>query len=115
MVNLAIMATSSLALDQPRGRQGRMALRFDLTMVARFTLRAPQPQTEKESEMNQTFQVQGMSCGHCVGAVTQAVKSVDPQAEVKVDLASGKVEVQSQQDHQAIARAIEEEGYKVAA
>lgn len=65
--------------------------------------------------MNQTFQVQGMSCGHCVGAVTQAVKSVDPQAEVKVDLASGKVEVQSQQDRGALARAIEEEGYKVAA
>jgi copper chaperone len=65
--------------------------------------------------MNQSFQVQGMSCGHCVGAVTQAVKSVDPQAEVKVDLATGKVEVQSQQDHAAIVKAIEEEGYKVAA
>ena len=65
--------------------------------------------------MNQTFQVKGMSCGHCVGAVTQAVKSVDPQADVKVDLATGKVEVRSQQDHAAIARAIEEEGYKVAA
>ncbi|HEX2544419.1 MAG TPA: cation transporter [Ramlibacter sp.] len=65
--------------------------------------------------MNQTFNVQGMSCGHCVGAVTQAVKSVDPQAQVKVDLGSGKVEVQSQQDRTAIAKAIEEEGYKVAA
>ena len=65
--------------------------------------------------MNQTFQVQGMTCGHCAGAVTQAVKSVDTQAEVKVDLASGKVEVQSQEDHGAIAKAIEEEGYKVAA
>ena len=65
--------------------------------------------------MNQTFQVQGMSCGHCAGAVTEAVKSVDPQADVKVDLATGKVEVQSQQDRAAIARAIEEEGYKVAA
>lgn len=65
--------------------------------------------------MNQSFQVQGMSCGHCVNAVTQAVHSVDPQAEVKVDLASGKVDVQSQQDHAVIARAIEEEGYKVAA
>lgn len=65
--------------------------------------------------MNQTFQVQGMSCGHCVGAVTQAVKSVDPQAEVKVDLATGKVEVQTQKDAAAITRAIEEEGYKVAA
>lgn len=65
--------------------------------------------------MNQIFNVQGMSCGHCVGAVTQAVKSVDPQAEVKIDLASGKVDVQTQQDRAAIARAIEEEGYKVAA
>jgi copper chaperone len=65
--------------------------------------------------MNQVFQVQGMSCGHCVGAVTQAVRTVDPQAQVQVDLATGKVEVQSQQDHAAIARAIEEEGYRVAA
>ena len=65
--------------------------------------------------MNQTFQVQGMTCSHCAGAVTQAVKSVDPQAEVKVDLPGGRVEVQSASDHAAIARAIEEEGYKVAA
>ena len=65
--------------------------------------------------MEQTFNVQGMSCGHCVGAVTQAVKTVDPQAEVKVDLSSGKVEVKSDQDREAIARAIREEGYTVAA
>ena len=70
---------------------------------------------QKGNPVNQSFQVQGMSCSHCVGAVTQAVKSVDPQAEVKIDLASGKVEVDSQQDHAAIARAIEEEGYKVEA
>ena len=65
--------------------------------------------------MKQTFQVQGMSCGHCANAVTQAVKALDPQAQVTVDLASGKVDVQSGQDHAALARAIEEEGYKVAA
>jgi copper chaperone len=65
--------------------------------------------------MKQTFQVQGMSCQHCVNAVTQAVQSVDPQAEVKVDLGKGQVDVQSEQDHAAIARAIEEEGYRVAA
>jgi copper chaperone len=65
--------------------------------------------------MNQTFQVKGMTCGHCVRAVTEAVKSVDQQADVKVDLASGKVEVQTQQDRGAIARAIAEDGYEVAA
>jgi copper chaperone len=65
--------------------------------------------------MNQVFDVQGMSCGHCERAVTQAVKAVDPAAQVKVDLGSGKVEVQSGQPREAIARAIAEEGYTVAA
>ena len=65
--------------------------------------------------MNQSFQVQGMTCGHCVRAVTEAVKSVDPQAEVKVDLATGKVDVQSQQDRTALAKAIQDQGYQVAA
>ena len=65
--------------------------------------------------MNQSFQVQGMTCGHCVRAVTEAVKGVDPAAEVKIDLASGKVDVQSEQDRAALARAIQDEGYTVAA
>ena len=64
--------------------------------------------------MKQDFQVQGMTCGHCVKAVTQAVQTLDPQAVVQVDLPSGKVQVQSRQDRVAIARAIAEEGYKVA-
>jgi len=64
---------------------------------------------------NQSFQVQGMSCGHCVRAVTEAVRQVDPQAEVQVDLASGRVEVQSQRERAELVRAIEEEGYRVAA
>ena len=45
----------------------------------------------------------------------KAVKAVDPKAEVKVDLGSGKVEVQSDQDREAIAQAIREEGYTVGA
>ncbi|HEX9719800.1 MAG TPA: cation transporter [Ramlibacter sp.] len=65
--------------------------------------------------MNQVFDVQGMSCGHCERAVTQAVKAVDPTAEVKVDLGSGKVQVQTAQPREAIAKAIAEEGYPVAA
>jgi copper chaperone len=65
--------------------------------------------------MKQSFQVQGMSCGHCVSAVTQAVKAVDPQAEVQVDLATGKVEVQSEAARADLAGAIQEEGYQVAA
>jgi len=65
--------------------------------------------------MNQTFDVQGMSCGHCVRAVTQAVQQLDPQARVTVQLEQGKVEVDSTQPREAIAKAIAEEGYQVAA
>jgi copper chaperone len=57
------------------------------------------------------FNIPAMSCGHCVGAVTQAVKSVDPAAQVNVDLASKKVVVQSSQDRQAVAAALAEAGY----
>ena len=65
--------------------------------------------------MNQTFNVQGMTCGHCERAVTQAVQTLDPQAQVKIDRPAGKVEVQSSQPREAIARAIAEEGYEVTA
>jgi copper chaperone len=64
--------------------------------------------------MNQTFQVTGMTCGHCEKAVTRAIKQVDAQAEVKIDRSLNKVEVQSQQPREKLAKAIAEEGYAVA-
>ena len=39
----------------------------------------------------QTFKVDGMTCGGCVGAVTRAVQTVDKDAKVEVDLASKTV------------------------
>lgn len=65
--------------------------------------------------MSEIFQVQGMTCGHCERAVTRAVKQVDPQAEVKIDRPAGRVEVQTSQPRDALAKAIAEEGYTVAA
>ncbi|MGA9756331.1 MAG: cation transporter [Desulfobaccales bacterium] len=35
--------------------------------------------------------VKGMSCAHCVAAVTRAVASLPGVSDVKVDLASGRV------------------------
>ncbi|WP_199032140.1 heavy-metal-associated domain-containing protein, partial [Ralstonia sp. ASV6] len=35
-----------------------------------------------------TFSVEGMSCGHCVSAVTRAVQQVDAAASVQVDLST---------------------------
>ncbi len=65
--------------------------------------------------MNQSFTVTGMTCGHCEKAVTRALKQVDPQAEVQIDRSSGKVDVQSEQPRETLAKAIAEEGYAVAA
>ena len=65
--------------------------------------------------MNHTFTVTGMTCGHCEKAVTRAVKAADPQAEVQIDRAANSVKVQSGQPREALAQAIAEEGYTVAA
>ncbi|GAB4089106.1 heavy-metal-associated domain-containing protein [Hydrogenophaga soli] len=62
----------------------------------------------------QTFTVTGMTCGHCEKAVVQAIKTVDPQAEVKADRTANRVDVTSEQPREALAAAIREEGYAVA-
>lgn len=42
-----------------------------------------------------TFQVNDMTCGHCVGTITKAVKAVDANAQVNIDLAKHLVEIDS--------------------
>ena len=44
-----------------------------------------------------------------------AIKTLDPQAEVKIDRAQNLVEVNTAQPREAVAAAIREEGYQVAA
>ncbi len=65
--------------------------------------------------MNQTFTVTGMTCGHCEKAVARAIQQLDPQAEVKADRTQNLVQVQSTQPREALAQAMAEEGYAVAA
>jgi copper chaperone len=65
--------------------------------------------------MNQTFQVQGMTCGHCEKAVTTAIRTLDPKAEVTIDRSQNRVDVRTDQRPEAIAEAIREEGYTVTA
>lgn len=61
----------------------------------------------------QTFNVQGMSCGHCVKAITQAVQARDPAANVQVDLGAKTVRVQSSLPVDTVVEVIKEEGYEV--
>ena len=60
------------------------------------------------------FKVSGMTCGHCVRAVTEAVHGVDAAAQVEVDLGAGRVTVrEGTAAQEQVAQAIAAEGYPV--
>jgi copper chaperone len=68
-----------------------------------------------ESTMEHLLIVEGMTCGHCERAVTNALVRLDPQAKVSIDRSTKEVKVSSQQPRSELAQAVEEEGYSVAA
>jgi copper chaperone len=59
------------------------------------------------------LKVEGMSCGHCVNAVTKSVQSVDASAKVDIDLSQQKVRIESGAALDAIKEAIVDAGYPV--
>jgi copper chaperone len=63
-----------------------------------------------------TYQVAGMTCGHCVGAVTREVGALEPVTDVQVELETGAVTVVSTRpltDVELVA-ALDEAGYQLA-
>ena len=61
------------------------------------------------------FTVTGMTCDHCVRAITEAVNGVDGVQDAKVSLDEKKATVEGENlDAAAIIAAIEEEGYEAA-
>ena len=64
----------------------------------------------------QTFTVTGMTCGHCVSAVTAEIEKLPGVTQVDVDLPSGQVSVRSEQalDAASVAAAVDEAGYELA-
>jgi copper ion binding protein len=63
-----------------------------------------------------TYTVVGMTCGHCVNAVTEEVSQLPGVTAVDVDLTSGGLTVTSDApvDESAVRSAVEEAGYEVA-
>jgi copper chaperone len=55
--------------------------------------------------------VTDMACGHCSNAVTQALKTLDPTAEVQIDLENKLVSVSTTAAEAAVRAAIAEAGY----
>lgn len=69
------------------------------------------------SELEQrTFNVAGMTCEHCVAAVSAEVGELAGVSGVDVDLASGELVVRgSDIQNDAVRAAVEEAGYSLAA
>ena len=68
------------------------------------------------STFQQTFQVTGMTCGHCVAAVKEEVGAIADVTDVAVDLTEGRVTVGSRREVTAaeVSAAVDEAGYQLA-
>jgi copper chaperone len=59
-----------------------------------------------------SFQVNDMTCGHCISTITKAVKAVDEGAGIEVDLASHRVDIDAPDSHaRELGEAIRDAGY----
>jgi copper chaperone len=58
------------------------------------------------------FEVNDMTCGHCVSMIARAIRQADDGARVEFDLARKRVQIESAAaDEAALQAAIEEAGY----
>ena len=60
------------------------------------------------------YSVPKMSCGHCAGTIDQAVKAIDPSADVTIDIQARQVAVRSSAAAERIEQAIRSAGYETA-
>jgi copper chaperone len=57
------------------------------------------------------FTLPAMSCGHCVGVITETVRTVDPAAQVEADLERKTVRIETQGERANLVAALSEAGY----
>ncbi|WEG07761.1 heavy-metal-associated domain-containing protein [Microbacterium horticulturae] len=62
-----------------------------------------------------TYRVEGMTCNHCVQAVTREVSALPGVDEAVVDLQARTLAVSGDAAEAAVAAAVEEAGYALAA
>ena len=73
----------------------------------------PSPEQPDSITDAATYVVEGMSCGHCKAAVTEAVEAVAGVASVEVDLDTKRVDVRgSALSDDAIRAAVDDAGYE---
>ena len=60
------------------------------------------------------LKVDGMSCQHCVRAVSAAIRQLDGAAKVEVDLAAGLLRTDAKAEAEAIRAVLRAAGYEPA-
>lgn len=60
------------------------------------------------------FKLPDMTCGHCAGRVTAALRSADPTCTVSIDLTVRTVSVQTDAEREELARVLADAGYPAA-
>ena len=59
-----------------------------------------------------SFEVNDMTCGHCVSTITKAVKAVDKDARLTIDMDNHRVDIEANEaGADALRDAIKEAGY----
>jgi copper chaperone len=59
------------------------------------------------------LQIEGMSCQHCVAAVSRTFDGIDGIKDLAVEIGRAKFNIQEESDLGPIIEAIEDQGYKV--
>lgn len=58
-----------------------------------------------------SFTLPDMSCGHCVGAISKALQTLDAECELNFDLPAHQLQVASHLSREQLAEALTEAGY----
>lgn len=77
---------------------------------------APAAETAPSPGVAATYQVEGMTCGHCAASVTEEITALDGVTEVHIDLVAGGVSTVTVTGERplsadAVRAAVEEAGY----
>ncbi|MEU9704798.1 heavy-metal-associated domain-containing protein [Streptomyces sp. NPDC014870] len=70
---------------------------------------------ETTTELTTVYQVKGMTCGHCEGAVSSEISEIAGVSSVKAVASTGQVTVVSAAalDVEAVRAAVDEAGYEL--
>ena len=91
----SIVGMSSLVDRKPPGSVRSLTLRLDIPTVGTSTMRRTVFKPYRSPRMI-AFEVNDMTCGHCVGTITQAVKACrqGDRGRIEIDLARHRVEIE---------------------